>query len=357
MFGLGRKQTPLLGIDIGSTAVKLVELSRPGASATGHYQVDRYAIEPLPPNAMAEKKIADAEMVGQTVGRVLRRAETKNKRAALAISGSAVITKTITMSGELSESDMEAQLQLDADQYIPFPLEEVNIDFDVLGPSTANPGMVDVLLVASRRENIDDRLAALAVAGLTAEIVDVETYAMENACVLMLEEDADARREETVAVADIGAATTTLYVLNKGQIVYTREQKFGGLQLINDIQHRLDVPREQAAAKLINGELPEDYESQVLAPFKEAMSQQIGRALQFFYSATAYDRADRILLTGGVASLPGLDQLVGERLGIAAGVGDPFRHMSLSKELADTALKRDAPALVIAVGLALRGFA
>lgn len=357
MFGLGRKQTPLLGIDIGSTAVKLVELSRPGASAAGRYQVDRYAIEPLPPNAMAEKKISDVQAVGQTIGRALRRAETKNKRAAVAISGSAVITKTITMSGELSEADMEAQLQLEADQYIPFPLEEVNIDFDVLGPSAANPGMVDVLLAASRRENIDDRVAALAVAGLTAEIVDVETYAMENACVLMLDDESGEQPDQTLAIADIGAATTTLYVVHKGQIVYTREQKFGGLQLINDIQHRLNVPREQATAKLINGELPDDYESQVLTPFKEAMSQQIGRALQFFYSATAFNRADRIVLAGGAASLPGLDQLVGERLGISSGVGDPFSHMSLSKEFTDTALKRDAPALMVAVGLALRGFA
>jgi len=356
MFGIGRKQQPLLGIDIGSTAVKLIELSRVGASTAGQYQVDRYAIEPLPPNAMAEKKIADVQAVGQTIARAVRRAETKNKRAAVAISGSAVITKTIAMSGELSEADMEAQLQLEADQYIPFPLEEVNIDFDVLGPSAANPGMLDVLLAASRRENIDDRLAALSEAGLTAEIVDVETYAMENACVLILDGGPEEEREQTVAVADIGAATTTLHVLHKGQVVYTREQKFGGLQLINEIQHRLDVPREQATAKLITGELPEGYEKEVLAPFKDAMSQQIGRALQFFYSATSYNRVDRIILAGGAASLPKLDRLVEERLGVPSRVGDPFAHMSLAKEVPSAALNRDAPGLMIAVGLALRGF-
>ncbi len=356
MFGFGRKQNPLLGIDIGSTAVKLVELSRPSSPANARYQLERYAIEPLSPNAMAEKKIADVEAVGQGIARALRRSETKLKRAAVAISGSAVITKNIALASTLSEADMEAQLQLEADQYIPFPLEEVNMDFDVLGPSESDPKTVEVLLAASRRENIDDRIAALSLAGLTAEVVDVEAYAMERACHLMLGEEPHGSSEQTIAIADIGATSTTLHVLHKGDVVYTREQKMGGLELINKIQQRFELTREEATAKIITGDLPDSCETEILTPFSEALAQQIGRALQFFYSATQYNRVDRILLAGATASLSGLERLVEERLSVSTAIGDPLSGMSLSKDLLKGAVHRDGPALMVAVGLALRGF-
>ncbi|AGA88958.1 type IV pilus assembly protein PilM [Thioflavicoccus mobilis 8321] len=353
-FGLGRKPSPMLGIDVGSTAVKLVELSQLSGEAA-RYQIERYAVEPLPPTAMSEKKIADVEAVGQGIARAVERSGAKSSRAAVAIAGSAVITKVIAMSSALSESEMEGQLQLDADQYIPFPLEEVNIDFDVLGPS-ASQGMVDVLLAASRRENVEDRVAALDVAGLKAEIVDVEAYAIENACALMLGSGAKGASEQVVAVADIGSMTTTLHVLHKGQVVYTREQKFGALQLINEIQQRLGMPRDEATAKVVANDLPGGYQTEIIGPFKEAVAQQIGRALQFFYSATSYNQADRIVLIGAAASLPKLDRLVEERLGIVSKVGNPFEQIAIPKNIPVAALNRDAPALVLAVGLALRGF-
>ncbi|MEY6431557.1 pilus assembly protein PilM [Thioalkalicoccus limnaeus] len=356
IFGLGRKQPPPLGIDIGSTAIKLVELSRADRASGAGHQVTRYAIEPLVPSAMAEKKIADIEAVGQGIARALRRAGSKTKRAAVAISGSAVITKTITLAGGLSEADIEAQIQLEADQYIPFPLEEVNIDFDIIGPSPANPGMVDVLLAATRRENVEDRIAALEAAGLKAEIVDVEAYAMELACNQILGGGPFAEPSvQTLAVADIGATTTTLHVMRNGQVAYTREQKFGGLQLINEVQQRHGISRDEATTKVVNGDWPAGFETEILTPFREAMVQQIGRALQFFYSATTINRVDRILLAGAAASLPKLDRLIAERLEITTSVGNPFAHMTISKDLSSTALNRDAPALMIAAGLALRG--
>ena len=355
MFGFARRQTPLLGIDIGSTAVKLIELSQPSIDAAHLYQVDRYAIEPLPPSAMSEKKIADVEAVGRGIERAIQRSGTKSKRAAVAISGSAVITKVIAMSESLSESEMESQLQLDADQYIPFPLEEVNLDFDVLGPS-ASTGMVDVLLAASRSENVDDRVAALEAAGVKTEIVDVEAYAMENVCTLMLGDKPEEQAGQILALADIGSATTTLHVLHRGQVVYTREQKFGGQQLINEVQHRLGLTREAATKHVIANDAPGGYETEILPPFREAVAQQIGRALQFFYSATTYNRADQIILAGAAASLPRLALIVEERLGIRTEIADPFSHMSVAKDLSASALKRDAPALILAVGLALRGF-
>jgi type IV pilus assembly protein PilM len=356
MFSFGRKRTALLGVDISSTTIKLVELSQSSGASASLFHVETYAVEPLPPNAVVEKKIADVDAVGQTIRKAVARSGTKLTRAAVAVSGAAVITKVISMSAALSPAEMETQIQIEADQYIPYPLEEVNIDFDVLGLSSSNPDMVDVLLAASRRENVDDRVTALEIGGLTAVVVDVEAYAMENACALMLGASGDERGEQTVAVADVGAATTNLHVLHEGRIVYTREQNFGGHQLIEEIQRRYALPREQALQKLIEGTLPEGFGPDILTPFKETLAQQIGRALQFFYSASTFNRVDRLIVAGGSAGIEKLPELVEDRLGIHTVLANPFTHMSLAPHLKAQDIARDAPSLMIAVGLALRGF-
>lgn len=356
MFGIRRKKQAVLGIDISSTAIKLIELSQSPGSTTSLYRVETFAIEPLPTNAVVEKKIADAEAVGQSIQRAVLRSGTKTRRAAVAVSGSAVITKVISMSAALTDAEMENQIQLEADQYIPYPLEEVNIDFDVLGPSQTSSEMVDVLLAASRRENVDDRVNALEIAGLTAAVVDVEAYAMENACSLILGGRGEEHADQTVAVADVGASTTTLHVLHDGQVVYTREQNFGGQQLIDEVQRRYGLPRDQATQKILDGDVAENYDTEVLSPFKEALAQQISRALQFFYSGTTFSRVDQVILAGGAASIRKIDELVEERLGLRAIVANPFTQMSLSPRVRAQELMREAPGLMVAVGLALRGF-
>jgi type IV pilus assembly protein PilM len=356
MLGLTRKSKGLLGIDIGSTSIKLLELSQGTSSAPALFRVESFAIEPLPANAIVEKKIADSDAVGQAIRRAVTKAATKTRRAAVAVSGSAVITKIISMPSSLSETEMEAQIQLEADQYIPYPLEEVNIDFDVIGASQSSPELVDVLLAASRRENVDDRVNALEIAGLSAAVVDVEAYAMENACALLAGGRGEGQQGKTVAVADVGATTTTLHVLHDSQIVYTREQNFGGGQLVDEVQRRYGLPRDQATQRILDGDVAEGYEREVLSPFKEALAQQISRALQFFYSGTTFNRVDQIVLAGGAASIRLLDQLVEERLGLPVLVANPFAQMSLSSRIKAQELTREAPALMIAVGLALRGF-
>lgn len=356
MFGLLRKNKAMLGIDISSTAIKLIELSQAVGSTTALYRVETFAIEPLPTNAVVEKKIADAEAVGQCIQRAVQRAGTKTKRAAVAVSGSAVITKVISMSASLSDAEMENQIQLEADQYIPYPLEEVNIDFDVLGPSQASSDMVDVLLAASRRENVDDRVTALEIAGLTVAVVDVEAYAMENACSLILGGHGEGHSEQTVAVADVGASTTTLHVVHEGQVVYTREQNFGGQQLIDEVQRRYGLTREVATQKILDGDVAENYDTEVLSPFKEALAQQISRALQFFYSGSTFSRVDQVILAGGAASIRKIDELVEERLSLPTMVANPFTQMSLSPRVKAQELMREAPGMMVAVGLALRGF-
>jgi type IV pilus assembly protein PilM len=355
MFSFGRKKPALVGLDISTTAIKLIELSQPTGGTASLLCVESHAVEPLPTGSVVEKKIANVQAVGETIAKAVARSGTKAKSAAAAVSGSAVITKVIPMSAALSDSEMEAQIQLEADQYIPYPLEEVNIDFDVLGPSDSGGDMVDVLLAASRQENVDDRVAALKIGGLTAAIIDVEAYAMESAHSLLLDAHADEEAERTVAIADIGATTMTLHVLHGGQTLYTREQNFGGLQLVEEVQRRYGLTRSEALRQVIDGGLPENYASEVLEPFKEALAQQIGRALQFFYSASTFSRVDQIILAGGSATIRGIDELVEARLGNATAVANPFAHMSLSPKVRARALERTAPALMIAVGLALRG--
>ncbi len=355
MLRFGRKKIELLGIDISSTAIKLVQLSQNSAAAVP-YHVEHYAVEPLPANAVVEKKIADVDAVGQCIERAMIRSGSKAKRGAVAVSGSAVITKPILMSASLSESEMENQILLEADQYIPYPLEEVNIDFDILGPSSSSPDMVDVLLAATRSENVDDRVSALEISGLSAAVVDVESYAMERACGLLRDSADNERIDQTVAVADIGATTTTLHVLHDGKIEYTREQNFGGQQLTDDVQRRYGLSREQAILKITTDALPENYEAEVLTPFKEALSQQIGRALQFFYSSSSYNRTDQLILAGGAAGIRKLDELVEERLGLPTLIANPFNQMSVASSIKPQSLNHDAPILMVAVGLALRGF-
>lgn len=353
MPGLFNKKTnTLLGIDISSTSVKLLELSRQGE----HYRVEAYAVESLPVGAVIEKNIVEVDAVAQALTRALLKARTSLKKAAVAVAGSAVITKTIEMDAGLGDDEMDRQLKVEADQYIPYPLDEVAIDFEVQGLSARNPGRVDVLLAACRKENVEVREAALALAGLTARVVDVEAYALERSYELLSRRLEAAREPVTVAVMDIGATMTTLSVLRGGRTIYTREQLFGGRQLTEDIQRRYGLTMEQAGLAKKNGGLPNDYVSEVLQPFCELLVQQVSRSLQQFFACGQYNSVDHILLAGGTASVPGLDQLIEQRLGTATQVANPFLGMSLSGKVSKAALVSDMPALLIACGLAMRSF-
>jgi type IV pilus assembly protein PilM len=346
------KNSALLGLDISSTAVKLLELSR----SSGRYRVESYAVEPLPPNSVVEKNIADVEAVGESIRRAVKRSGTRTRDAAVAVAGSAVITKVISMNASLKEEEMESQIELEADQYIPYPLEEVNLDFEVIGTSAKNPETVDVLLAASRSENVDMRVAALEIGGLNAKIVDVEAYALENAFSLVAEQLPDGGLEQTIAVIDVGATMTTLNVLHDLKIIYTREQVFGGKQLTEEIMRRYGLSYEEAGMAKRQGGLPDNYVPEVLDPFKDAMAQQVSRSLQFFFSSSQYNSVDRIVLAGGSASIPGVDELIESRLGTETSISNPFANMSLSPRVKPQTLSNDAPALMIACGLALRSF-
>jgi len=353
VFGLfGKKSSAVLGVDISSSSVKLLELSKQG----DRYKVESYAVEPLPANAVVEKNITDVEAVGEVLKRVASKSRTSVKQVAVAVSGSAVITKVIQMNGGLNEFEMEDQIALEADQYIPYPLDEVAIDFEVQGPSETNPDQVDVLLAACRKENVDIREDALEIASLNTKIVDVEAYALERAYALV-ESQLDSQGEDlVVAVVDIGATMTTLSVLAEGKTVYTREQIFGGRQLTEEIQRRYGLSVEEAGLAKKQGGLPDDYDSEVLTPFREAVVQQITRALQFFFGASQYNAVDYVVLAGGTASIQGLTEMVEEKTGTPTLVANPFAEMAVGSRVNASALSSDAPSLMIACGLAMRSF-
>jgi type IV pilus assembly protein PilM len=349
-----RKRPPLLGLDISTTAVKLLELSKSGS----RYRVESYAAVPLPPNSVIEKNIADVEGVAEAIKGAVKRSGTRTKHAVVAVAGSAVITKVISMPASLSEEEMESQIEVEADQYIPYPLEEVNLDFEVLGkdPEEEDSDLVDVLLAASRSENVDVRVDALELASLTAKVVDVEAYAMENAFGLIADQMPDAGVGRTIAVVDIGATMTTLNVLHNLKTIYTREQVFGGKQLTEEIQRRYGLSYEEAGMAKRQGGLPDDYVPEVLEPFKEAMAQQVSRSLQFFFSSSQYNEVDQIVLAGGSSSISGVDALIEQQLGVPTMVANPFKNMSIAPRIKAQVLAQDAPALMIACGLALRTF-
>lgn len=342
----------IVGLDISSTAVKLLELSHNGS----RYRVESYAVEPMPPNSVVERAITDAEAVGDAIRRAIKRSGTRAKHAAVAVSGSAVITKVITMPASFTELELESQIELEADQHIPYPLEEVNMDFEVLGPSEKNPDTVDVLLAASRSENVDMRVAAVEMGGLTAKVVDVEAYGMENAFALIAEQMPDQGNDRTVAVVDIGATTTTLNVLHDRRMIYNRDQVFGGKQLTDEISRRYGLSYEEAGMAKRKGGLPENYETEVLASFKDAMAQHVSRALQFFFSSSHYNHVDHIVLAGGSAAIPGVDSLIQDKVGIETTVANPFNNMAVASKIRSENLVSDAPAMMLACGLALRSF-
>jgi type IV pilus assembly protein PilM len=339
----------MLGVDISSTSVKLLELSRAG----GRYRVESYAVEPLPPNSVVEKNITDAELVGDAIGRAVKKSGTRTRTAACAVAGSAVITKVISMPANLSEDEMESQIQIEADQYIPYPLEEISLDFEVLEPSESDPGRVDVLLAASRSDNVDIRIAALDVGGLQAKVVDVEAFGLENAVSLLLN---DIGNPHVVAIMDVGATTSTLSVLEDQSIVYTREQLFGGRQLTDEIQRRYGLSYEEAGLAKRQGGLPDNYEPEVLQPFRESMAQEINRALQFFFSSSQVGAVDHVVVAGGCASISGIDELIREKVDTPVSIANPFANMSVASRVRADALANDAPAMMIACGLSLRSF-
>jgi type IV pilus assembly protein PilM len=352
MVWFDQKQKAVLGVDISTAAIKMLELSKVGT----RYRVESFAVSSLSREAFSEKGAPNIDVISEAVKTAVARSGTKLKQACVAVSGSAVMSKVITMPTSLSEAEMEEQVLDAASQYVPYALDEVNLDFEIQRVNENDPDLNDVLLVATRKDNVNDRVEILAKAGLKAKIVDVEAFAAENAFSLLADQLEGSIEGKTYAVADIGATMAVLNVVYDGHTVYTREQGFGGKQLTEEIERRYGLSYEEAGLAKKRGGLPESYNTDVLEPFKKAMVQQISRSLQFFVSSSANRSLDGIVLAGGCASIPGIDSLVERTLGITTYIANPFINMALSNKVKPQTLSADAPALLLACGLALRSF-
>ncbi len=343
---------PLIGVDISTSAVKMVELS---SSGKGTYRLEGYSIAAIPKDAIVDGNISGLEQVSDAVKLAWKLLGSREKRTALALPSAAVITKKVLMAADLRESDMEAQVEAEANQYIPFPLEEVNIDFQIIGPAPSSPDEVEVLIAAARKEKIEDRVAAAEDAGLKVTVMDVDTYATEAAYSIVANQLPNAGKDQTVMIVDIGAVMMHINVLHDNKSIYIREQAFGGSQLTQEIQRRFGLSVEEAEIAKRKGGLPESYENEVLQPFMQSMSTEVARALQFFTSSTQYNRVDHIVLAGGCAAIPAVDVMVQDRTQVNTVVANPFQSMSLGSRVKQQQANIDAPALIVACGLAMRG--
>lgn len=350
---LNPKARSLVGLNIGSSAVKMVELS---SGRGGEYQLECYAIEPLPEGAVMDGNISSHEGVSEAIARCWRRLDTSTKYVAMALPTAAVITKKIILPAGLRESAMEVQVESEANQYIPFTLEEVNLDFQIVGPTPTDPDEVEVLIAASRKEGVEDRVACAEAAKLKPVIMDVESYAALAAFELVRDQFSGNTSERIFALVDVGANAMKVTVMRGDQQIYNREQAFGGNQLTQDIVRAYGMSYEEAETLKRTGPMPDNYEAEILRPFLDNLALEISRAMQFFFTSTQYGEIDHIVLMGGGALLPGVSEVVTERTQIDSLMANPFAKMTLSQRVRPKQLLQDAPSLMVACGLALRRF-
>jgi len=347
------KAPPLFGLDISSSSVKMLEIVEAGKGA---YRVERYVIEPLPRDATVDGNISNLESVVEAVKRGYKRLGTRAKHVAMAVPTGAVITKKIIVPASLRESELEVQVESEANQYIPFALEEVNLDFQVVGPSPTSPDEQEVMIAATRKEKVEDRVAVAESAGLKAAVMDVEAFAQQAALGLVVKQLPSGGKDMNVAIVDVGANVMNVSVMRNEQSIYTREQAFGGNQLTQDIVARYGMSADEAENAKRSGGLPDDFETEVLRPFMENLSMEVQRALQFFFTSTQYHSVDQILLAGGSAVIPGMDEVVHTRTQVPTMVANPFASMQASPRIQLKKLMVDAPSLIVACGLAMRRF-
>lgn len=347
---VGRKFAPMLGLDISSSSVKLVEL---GQTSGGEYIVERVAIEPFEKGWINDGQVEKFDEVADAIRRVVTKSGTKTRHVAMAMPQAAVITKKIMLPAGLREDEMELQVEAEANQYIPFSLDEVSLDFCVLGPSANSPGDVDVLIAASRKDRVQDRQGLAEAAGLVPVVLDIESHASRLAASRVME---SLPKDSLVALFEIGAENTSLKVLSGQELLYDRDQSFGGSQLTQMISRQYGFSFEEAELKKISGDLPADYESTLLPAFVDNVAQEIGRALQYFFTSTPHHKVHYLMLAGGTAALPGLKDKVLQHTNFATSIVNPFEGMQLGSSVRENRLRREAPIYLTACGLALRRF-
>ena len=317
-------------------------------------RLERYAIEQIERGAISDGSIEKPEAVGEALTRALRKINSRTKDAAIALPSASVISKRILLPAGMSEEDYELQVESEASQYIPFAIEEVNLDFQLLGPAPNSPDEVEVLLAASKKEKVEDRVAVAELAGLKPIVVDAVPYAARISLDHVTSFLPNHGQGLVIALFDIGHNVTNLTVVMNGQTIFERDQAFGGNQLSQDIVRVYGLLPEEADVKKRSGDLPDNYGPEILQPFVEQGAIDISRALQFFFTSTPYTRVDRIYLAGGTSVLPGLVDAVAERTQVPTELFSPFHGIEIAESIRERQLKYDAPSLLVATGLAMR---
>jgi len=347
-----KKAPMMVGIDIGSHSVKAVLLSL----NSGYYRVEAFAIEPMAKGAMSDREIQDIEAVSAVLTKIRKKIPRTVKFAASAISGSTVISKVIFMDVSLTDAELESQIEVEADTLIPYPLNEVSLDFEKLDVNEADPSKVNVLLSAARTESVEARVAALTGGGFSAKVVDVESYALSRAAELCFSQLPADAANKVVAMVDIGATMTLLSIVEAGKTLYTRDQVFGGEQYTRSILSYYNKSYDEAEFAKVTGDLPPNYTFEVLAPFQTMLLQQIRRGIQMYLTSSGKDGIDYLVISGGSGLIEGIDKLLVDELGIHTIIANPFTSMDVAATVERDQLDKFAPQLMVASGLALRSF-
>ena len=343
----------MIGLDISSSSAKLVEL---GQDRSGNLTLERCGIEPLERGWISDGNIEKFDEVVEATRRLVGKSGTKAKHVAMALPASVVISKKIILPGGLSEREMEVQVESEANQYIPFSLDEVSLDFCVVGPSTTSAGDVEVVIAASRREKVEDRQGLAEAAGLVPVVLDVESYASRLAASRVIGRLPGGGVDAVIALFEIGAMTSTMQVLRNDDLIYERDQVFGGAQLTQMLVRQYGFTQDEAETKKRAGELPDDYGTVVLQPYVESLAQELERALKFFFTSTPHNRVDYILLAGGTAGIPGLTEAITRHTSFPCQVVNPFDGMEVGRAVREKKMLREAPSYLTACGLAMRRF-
>ena len=341
----------LVGIDIGTTSIKLVELSRAGRSV----RVDHYAMEPLAPGLIIEHQIKDMDQVSMALQRVVSRSGTKTKRAAVCVASTNVISKSITVQSDIGDEELEALVEVEADRVVPYALDDVNIDFVNTGKAAQSTDEDQLQLVVCRKNVVEGLATALEEAGLEAAVVDVDHFALARVNSFVSQGHVGGGQARTTALIDFGFNTSRLLVFHNNRIIYTRENPFGGRQLIDSISQKYGLPPQDAAHALTKNELAKSFKNDVLKPFVKTLMQEILRTLQFFYSSSTHNRVDQLLITGGCAQIGNIDSFIEKRIEVPTAVLNPFAATRLGSRVDKEKFRRDIPSLGVATGLALRG--
>jgi len=346
---LKKKLPPIVGLDIGTRQIKAVWIER----AKEGFILQGYACEPISKIAFSERDIKDYESVSIALKKIRKTLKTKSKLANVAVAGTSVISKVVYMEPEQSDFELENQIEIEADSLIPYPLEEVYLDFEEMGPSTTHTGKINVLLTAAHKDLVESRLLLTREANFEPKIVDMENFAIGNAIDFF---HTNTAADESICCINVGASLLQVCVVKNGDVIYTKEHAFGLNNLVNDISAIHMIEREAAERQLLDGTLAGNWVEDTLPIFAANLQQSINRALQMYMNTLHVERPQKILLAGGAANIDPLIDILNQDLGLEVVRFNPFAGMTINPKLDAAKLQKLAPQLVIAAGLASRSF-